>query len=214
MTCLGQADQPPISRLVLTPHRYVLVTALRLSSELHRGGSNTNFLIPGHLSSDVSIPGLPIWLQWAAPFSETRLISSDALPSRGRRVNLEDCSLLTGKWIMACLETGLVRWPQVRRVPCDDPQLLRGGASLEEMMDSLLPTHSNRSHSCLTGNWQHFDKQTMCTVRDLYWPIKGLDAAIPGQSEVMTLSPSNCLLSIQFPWLVILTHCVYWWQSK
>ena len=172
MTCLGQAVQPPISPLVLTPHRYVLVTALRLSSELHCGGSNTNFLIPGHLSSDVSIPGLPIWLQWAAPFSD-----SEALPSGGRRVNLEDCSLLTGKWIMASLDYwGDPKWEcRVLTPSCwgEEPHWADDGFSS--------PAHSNRSHSCLTGNWQKFDKQTMCTVRDLYWPINGHDTAIPDQ---------------------------------
>ena len=124
MTGPGLTSHQYLSPLpVSTPHRYVLVTALRLSSELHCGGSNTNFLIPGHLSSDVSIPGLPIWLSERPHLVTVSLISSDALPSGGRRVNLEDCSLLTGKWIMASLETGLVRWPQVR-VPCADPQLL------------------------------------------------------------------------------------------
>lgn len=138
MTCLGQAVQPPISPLVLTPHRYVLVTALRLSSELHRGGSNTNFLIPGHLSSDVSIPGLPIWLQWAAPFSDSEAHIQWRSPIK--RPACESWGLFFADWEVDYGES----WDWISEVTPSEsavcwPPAAEGRSLTEQMMDSLLP---------------------------------------------------------------------------
>ena len=110
--------------------------------------------------------------------------------------------------VCGVLKTGLVSWPQVRA----DPQLLRGGGvSLERWWIISLQQITFLTNWNLTKLWQPDNMNCAWPVltnqRARYshpWPIRGQG----------TLSPSNCLLSIQFPWLVILTHCVYWWQSK
>ena len=83
------------------------------SSELHHGGSNnTNFLIPGHLSSDESILGLPIWPQWAA--ERSHLVFPSSYPGTlSHKAGVWSCELFFAYWDYDC-DWIIVSWSRVR----------------------------------------------------------------------------------------------------